>query len=302
MKKFMLTISVFCFFILTGYAQSGSGNPADTVSVQADTTGNGIQDWNTPVKNNVGLTALAAAKSVFGDGEASGTEFVVATKKIFKVPGAESDSSVVPAGGMVQLPEVVQVKSEGVDYLVFLWEGVRKEGYSDRAFGERFSILSVFTLNGSVCADAFEVKTDELTFFSEDPLLKLGQNDAFSVINHHANSGQAYYTNTLWCIQKGALKQIAEISTMDVMSGCAESFRENIQWQTKPGKHQNNPDIILSVDLIHAPAEFMKDCVNQVESNTEKFEADYIWDAVKESYILFNTNTNVLDKWNEDHM
>lgn len=288
-------LKIILFFVVSAL----SGFSESTVS---EKTLKAPEGWKIPLGKDSPLTALDAAGMLFGKGDLENSLFILKEEKTLPIPGTSEDESVLPEGSTLEAPSALNIQSQGKSYVVFLWEGTRSQGDSDTSYAEKVSVLGVFPQNSSVPTDAADVKSDQLTFFGEGALLKLGSDDAFTLINHHANAGQPYYANTLYHIFNGKLSRIAEIFTLGVMSGGADSFREELQWKVKPGSQGAHPDVIASVLLVHAPAEYQEEGEEKQKETRETFEETYTWKNSKACYVDSGGNMDRLEAWNEQHM
>lgn len=261
------------------------------------------EGWDIPLGIDSSLTAYDAARFLFPDGDLDEDDnFVLKHEKVLRIPGTTRERSVLPEGAKLQPPSVIRIMGQGRKYIVLLWEGTRPAGFSDRVFSESVSVLGIFPEGSAEPTDVAEVKTDQLTFFGEGPLLRIGEDDGFTIVNHHANAGQPYYTTTLYHIRDGRLRQIAEVSTLGQMEGCEKAFCEEVRWRIDTAGQKNYPRIIATIELIRAPKEYQDGCEIKSEEKREIFEDIYNWDSAKARYVRSGGSIDRLNKWNDAHL
>lgn len=305
MKKSI--IYLLCFILIAPVLlPSGSGfcaKRAPAGRLKQDTSAGLKTGWNMPLCNGRGKTILDAARFLFPGGTLNElNEYVTAKQKTLRIPGATKERTVLPKGTALSIPSRIFVKSETKNYTVVLWEGVIPGSGTDKPYGNLIAALGIFPEGSAEPTDVAEVKTDQFTYFGADSLLELGEEEAFTIVNHHANAGQPYYSSDQYYIRAGRLSLIGSVSTLGCMSGCADSFREDVEWITDSLSNENHPDITVVVDLVHAPEEYMNDCDENVEESTESFREVYRWDSGKFKYVKTGGNMERLDKWNIDRM
>ena len=294
MNKFCVII-IFIFVLPVCHAATIVNNCCN-----ADTT---IEGWDTPLCKGCKVTPYTAAQFIFPGSDFNDEgDFVLKQEKILRIPGTTKERSILPAGTKLNNPVSYKVKSGNRDYYLLLCDGIRPEGYSDRVNNEEVAVLGVFPDGSVEPTDIAEVKSDKLTFIGERPFLKIGSDDGFTIINHHANAGQAYYNISLYHIKDGRLRRIAEEFTLTQSSGCDKSFKEELHWIVSEKEIVNGyPKITAEIDLIRSPAEFLDGCEKRSSTKKDKYIDIYTWDIQKAKYINSGGNIKSLDKWNEKH-
>lgn len=256
--------------------------------------------WDTPM----GLKgdAYDAARRIFpGASRNREDQLLLARDKALRMPGTSKKRADLPAGTVLSAPGFpLSVRSQGKKYMVLLWEGVRPEDSEDGGFGSEVAVLAVFPEGSIEPTDVAEVKQDRFTSLGQ--LVSLGDEDAFVVSSTHSNSGQGYALTDLFHLRDGRLRRIAgSIFTLSNNAGCSKSFEETLRWRTEPDG-SNPPRIVATVDLIHSPGDFTKDCRPRPKAITETFENNYRWDAAKAMYRDAGGSLDRLYKWNERNL
>ena len=96
----------------------------------------------------------------------------------------------------------------------------------DAVPGGGAAVLAVFPEGSSEPQDVAEVKSDVLCFLGEQPLLAIGPDDSFTVVNHHFNSNQSYLDTARYHVHGGRLRLVDAVFTLSVQGVCDQSFRE----------------------------------------------------------------------------
>jgi hypothetical protein len=258
------------------------------------------QGWDWPMANNA--TAYDAARRVFPGAEKDQAgSLTLKRDKLLRMPGTSKARADLPEGTRMETPSAIAVRSQGKQFTVLLWNGTRPEPSEDGGFAEGVAVLAVFPAGSVEPTDVAEVKTDRETFFGEPPLLALGAEEGFTLVNAHLNAGQEYAATTLFHLRDGRLRRIADAFTLGSAGGCENSFRENLRWRAEPDG-DNPPRVIATVDLIHNPEGDGEDCGRTAKPRTEQFQDSYRWDSGKGQYRHEKGNSERLDKWNESHM
>jgi hypothetical protein len=142
-----------------------------------------------------------------------------------------------------------------------------------------------------------------LCFFEENPLLSLGSDDAFLVVNHHFNSNQSYVDTSLFRVQDGRLRAIDSVLTLSVSGLCEKSFQETLAWRTEKDGDSLYPRIVATVTLTHGPGENESpECLERkIKPRRETFTETYRWDKAKRGFISDGRGFKGLDRFNRDN-
>lgn len=254
-----------------------------------------------PTPSAAGDLTGARTRRVFPGAQPDGdAHWRLTREQALRIPGTRQERSIVIPGTRVSLSRALVVRAQGRRFDVLLWEGSRPEGSRDGGFMDEVAVLGVFPAGGTDPTDVAEVKSDRLTYFGAHPVLALGSgDDAFTLVNHHANAGQPYVDTALFHLREGRLRRIAQVLTMDEMSGCANAFREQLSWRTR-AEGTGLPTVLATVELVRAPREFQESCgPRRAPERRERFEDAYRWDAVRDRYVRAAGTMGRLDRWNE---
>jgi hypothetical protein len=218
------------------------------------------------------------------------------------MPGTTRERALLPAGTHLSSPRTRTVRAAGATYLVVLWDAERPSDDAAGGFGDGAAVLAVFPEGSRTPTDVAEVKTDQLTFFGDEPFVALGPDEGFTIVNHHANAGQPYTDTGLFHVHHGRLRRIAAVLTLSTLSGCAAAFRESLRWRTEPTGGEY-PRIVATVDLVRAPAEDQEGCDGpRAGERREHFDDTFEWDAAKQAYVRRGGTLDRLARWNESRM
>lgn len=245
----------------------------------------------------------ARTQATFAEARTDSDGWVLTRDKVLRMPGTTRERALLPAGTRLTLDAQWPVRADGVVYDVLLWHGVRPDlpdGSSpDGGFQQDVTVLAVFPAGQTAPQDVAEVQTDRLTFRGNPPLIALGSEDAFTLVNHHANAGQPYAAESLFHLRGGRLRRIAEVATLGQLGGpCAQTFLERVGWAAGPGA--NKPTVKVTVTLTHAPRETREQCTGKpAAERVEQFADEYRWDAARDRYVRVGGTLGALDKWNE---
>lgn len=245
--------------------------------------------------------ARAYAKAIF-QLEPDTEPPTLAADKVLRMPGTSRERALLPEGTTLSEPSIRTVRAATATYRLVLWEAMRPDGDADGGFGEQAAVLAVFPEGAREPTDVAELKTDRSTFFGEEPLLALGPDEAFTIVNHHANAGQPYTDVSLFHLVNGRLRRIANMLLLSSMGGCASAFRETLHWRTErvDGPY---PKVIATVDVLHAPDEDQEGCdPPRARQRLERFSDTYTWDAAKKAYSRSSGTLDRLDRWNRSQM
>ncbi len=223
-------------------------------------------------------TARAAA--VFGPGRAGDDgQWTLATARRLRLPGTSRERADLPAGTRLWAAQALKVRERGAVHDVVMWRGERPDDTGDGGFMNEVAVLAVFAAGQTAPIDVAEVKTDRMTMFGAPPVVRLTPNDdAFTLLNHHANAGQPYTESSLFQLREGRLRRIASVDLLGELSGCAQAFDEIIDWRIEPAGRAL-PDIVAQVTLIHAPKDATEGCTPRPAERRETLADRWRWDA-----------------------
>ncbi|OQX17127.1 MAG: hypothetical protein BWK76_10570 [Desulfobulbaceae bacterium A2] len=258
-------------------------------------------DWKASI--GAGGTAFDAARQIFRSATLDqDNRLVLEQDKVLRMPGTSKNRAELPAGTTLSgIWFSFTVRSQGKNYTVVLWNGERPESTDQGGWGEGVAVLAVFPEGSIEPTDVAEVKQDHSTSPGER-LVRLGDEDAFEILNGHTNAGQGYRLTDLFHLHNGRLRRIASgIFTLTANAGCSQgSFDETLRWFTD-GDGANPPRIVATVELVHAPRDFVDDCQPALRTWSETFQATYRWDTAKGRYLEAGGTLDRLLQWNENH-
>ena len=241
------------------------------------------------------------ALSIFRKAAIDGNEIILAEDKELRIPGTSKTRADLAAGTRLTFADAIRVRSQGKQYDLLLWNGLRPESSEEGGFAEAVSVLAVFPEGGATAIDVAEVKTDRETYLAKSDL-KLGDDEAFTIINAHLNAGQSYNITDLFHLRDGRLRRVAEVFLLD-NSGikCVDVTREQLSWRAVADGNEL-PRLVATIELTRAPKE-EKDCEGRAKETRENFEGVFVWDAAKNAYRAESAaGLDRLQKWNEKHM
>lgn len=246
--------------------------------------------------------AAARTQQVFGAVQAQPEGgWSMRQDKRLRLPGTSAVRAELPAGTRLRLSAALGVRERGQAHDVLLWEGERPDDAAEGGFMGQVSVLAVFRTGETAPIDVAEVKTDRFTFFAQRAVIPLGAaDDAFVLVNHHANAGQPYNEHSLYHLRLGRLRRIVQVDLLGEMSGCAKAFDETVQWEVAPDPAATLPRITARVELLHAPAAVTGDCRPRPAPRRETYADSYRWDAARERYVREPGGTlERLARWND---
>ncbi|MDS4058414.1 MAG: hypothetical protein RKP73_07565 [Candidatus Contendobacter sp.] len=245
-------------------------------------------------------TAYDAARRIFlGAAKDEEENLALTQDKALRMPGTSKTRATLPKGTTLGSPESLDVRSEGKQFKLLLWEGTRPDGGEDGGFGESVAVLAVFPEGSIEPIDVAEIKQDRDTALGKR--INLGDDDAFTVLNAHHNSNQGYAITDLFHLREGRLRHIANLFTLSSNCCCGESFKEELHWRVEPDG-TNLPRIVATIELTQAPKEFTEGCDRKPKPQVESFKNVYRWDAMKQRYLHEGGNSSRLDKWNQQRL
>ena len=244
----------------------------------------------------------ARAQQVFGplQPDSEGATAMREARRL-RLPGTSRERADLPAGTRLRLSGAHRVRESGRPHDVMLWHGERPEGAEGGGFQDEVAVLAVFRAGEVAPIDVAEVKTDRMTYFAEPALRPLGaQDDAFDLVNHHANAGQPYAEHSLYHLRGGRLRRIVQVDLLGEFSGCAKSFEQTITWRTEPDAAQPLPRIVAEVTVHLAPRVHTEPCRPRPAPRQQLYSARYRWDAAADRYRAEPGGTlDKLARWNE---
>ncbi|MBI5257535.1 MAG: hypothetical protein HY855_13625 [Burkholderiales bacterium] len=221
--------------------------------------------------------------------------------KRLRLPGTSAVRAELPAGTWLRLSAALGVRERGQAHEVLLWDGERPDDAAAGGFLREVSVLAVFRPGEVAPIDVAEVKTDRLTFFAQRAVVALGTaDDAFVLVNHHANAGQPYTEHSLYHLRQGRLRRIVQVDLLGEMSGCARAFDQTVHWEVVPDPAAPLPRITARVDLTHAPAAVTGDCRPRPTPRRVTYADPYRWDSSHDRYVREPGGTlERLVRWND---
>ena len=124
--------------------------------------------------------------------------------------------------------------------------------------------------------------------------------DAFVLLNHHANAGQPYTQASLFHLQQGRLRCVAVVDLLGELSGCAKAFEEKLDWRTE-ADGQALPISVARVVRVLAPRSAQEGCDGKPAAERhDVFERRWRWDANRAQYMLQGGTLDRLARWNEE--
>ena len=245
----------------------------------------------------------ARAQQVFGplQPDSEGATAMREARRL-RLPGTSRERADLPAGTRLRLSAAHRVRDSGRPHDVMLWHGERPENAEGSGgFQGEVAVLAVFRAGEAAPIDVAEVKTDRMTFFAEPAVRPLGtQDDAFDLVNHHANAGQPYAEHSLYHLRGGRLRRIVQVDLLGEFSGCAKAFEQTIAWRTEPDAAQPLPRIVAEVTVQLAPRVHTDQCRPRPAPRQQLYSARYRWDASADRYRAEPGGTlDKLARWNE---
>jgi hypothetical protein len=242
------------------------------------------------------------AQQVFGPLQHDADGAAMRETRRLRLPGTSRERADLPAGTRLRLAAAHRVRENGRPHDVMLWRGDRPEGADGGGgFQDQVAVLAVFRAGEAAPIDVAEVQTDRMTYFAEPAVRPLGaQDDAFDIVNHHANAGQPYAEHSLYHLRGGRLRRIVQIDLLGEFSGCAKAFEQTIAWGTEPDAAQPLQRIVAEVTVQFAPKAHTTDCRPRPSPRQQVYSARYRWDATADRYRAEPGGTlDKLARWNE---
>ncbi len=245
----------------------------------------------------------ARAQQVFGplQPDSDGAAAMRETRRL-RLPGTSRERADLPAGTRLRLSAAHRVRENGRPHDVMLWHGERPDhAEGGGGFQDEVAVLAVFRAGEAAPIDVAEVKTDRMTYFAEPAVRPLGaQDDAFDLVNHHANAGQPYAEHSLYHLRGGRLRRIVQVDLLGEFGGCAKSFEQTIAWRAEPDASQPLPRIVAEVTLQLAPRVHTEQCHPRPAPRQQQYSARFRWDAAADRYRAEPGGTlDKLARWNE---
>ncbi len=261
-----------------------------------------INDFNAPIEKGSRLTFMNLVDGIFkgvrGDPTSGG--LLTSSEKALRRIG-EKERTVLPAGTRFASFEAIRVRGDGRRYLVLM---IGAETDATEVPGGGASIAAVFPEGSAEPQDVIEVKLDVFCFFGEAPAPAIGPDDAFTVMNYHSNSNQAYLDTALYMIHGGRFQLIDSVFTLSVSGLCENSFQEVLTWRTEKDGVAPYPRIVAAVVLTHGPGENESpECLERgIKPRLEKFSETYRWDKSKNEYASGGKGFAALQRFNEKNL
>ncbi|MGD0783989.1 MAG: hypothetical protein ABSA30_14160, partial [Candidatus Aminicenantales bacterium] len=236
-------------------------------------------------------------KDVREDG-ASGN-LVTSSEKALRRIGTR-ERTVLPAETPLTDFDSIRVRGDGRRYLILM---IGAETEATEVPGGGAAIVAVFPEGSAEPQDMAEVKADRLCFFGETRL-GLGPDDAFTIVNHHSNSNQAYLITELYRIQGGRFQLIDSVFTLSATGLCENSLQEVLTWQTEPDGASSHPKIVAAVSVRQGPGEDeTPECLERgIKPRKLTFSETYRWDKAKNRYSRGGNGFEALDRLNEKNL
>jgi hypothetical protein len=244
----------------------------------------------------------ARAQQVFGPLQHDADGAAMREARRLRLPGTSRERAELPAGTRLRLAAAHRVRESGRPHDVLLWRGERPEGLEGSGgFQDQVAVLAVFRAGDATPIDVAEVQTDRMTYFAEPAVRPLGtQDEAFDLVNHHANAGQPYAEHSLYHLRGGRLRRIVQVDLLGEFSGCAKAFEQTIAWRTEPDAAQPLPRIVAEVTVHLAPKVHTTECRPRPPARQQLYSARYRWDAAADRYRAEPGGTlDKLARWNE---
>jgi hypothetical protein len=244
----------------------------------------------------------ARAQQVFGPLQHDSDGTAMRETRRLRLPGTSRERAELPAGTRLRLAAAHRVRESGRPHDVLLWRGERPEGLEGSGgFQDQVAVLAVFRAGEATPIDVAEVQTDRMTYFAEPAVRPLGtQDEAFDLVNHHANAGQPYAEHSLYHLRGGRLRRIVQVDLLGEFSGCAKAFEQTIAWRTEPDAAQPLPRIVAEVTVHLAPKVHTTECRPRPPARQQLYSARYRWDAAADRYRAEPGGTlDKLARWNE---
>jgi hypothetical protein len=244
---------------------------------------------------------LARARAVFGALETSDEGSTMREPRRLRMPGTSRERAVLPAGTKLRLHATHRVREAGRVRELLMWQGQRPQAGLPGGFDVDVTVLALFRAGEPLPIDVAEVQTDRQTFFADPAVLTLSpEDDAFELVNHHANAGQPYALHALYHLRDGRLRRIAEIDLLGSFAGCAKAFEQTVRWRSVPDADRALPRLIAEVQLVHAPLVHTEACRPRPAVRRELYQAAWRWDAAGDRYRAESGGTlEKLARWNE---
>lgn len=260
-----------------------------------------VKDIDAPVTPGSPLTVRKLAEKIFKGlkEEENSSDLVLSEEKVLRQLGTK-ERSTAPAGAKLTSYESRTVRADGRRYLLLLVE-VETPQEEGEPFG--LTVLAVFPEGGDELLDVANMKTDRFCNLDQDKLFPLGPDDALLIRNHHSNSNQSYLTSTLLFVREGRLRRIAEVFTLSVVSDCAHSFSETLEWSATPDPEapKGYPKVVAKAVLKHEPWPGAGlDCPKKSSKPATVFTETYRWSEAKKIFQASGNGMAGLDRFNKD--
>lgn len=252
---------------------------------------------------DAGADALtsARARAVFGALETTDDGSTMREPRRLRLPGTSRERAMLPIGTRLRLQATHRVHEAGRAHDLLMWHGERPGAGLPGGFDVDVTVLAVFRAGESAPIDVAEVQTDRQTYFADPAVLALSPtDDAFELVNHHANAGQPYALNALYHLRGGRLRRIAEIDLLGSFAGCAKSFEQTLRWRSVPDEGRALPRLVAEVQVVHAPLVHTEACRPRPAVRRTLYQAAWRWDAAGDRYRAEPGGTlEKLARWNE---
>ena len=259
-------------------------------------------DLGDPVEKGSSITYGKLVTSIFKgahEGKDS-SKIVTGAEKVFRQIGTK-ERTVLPAGTPLTSFDAIRVRGDGRRYLVLLCTA---ETNATEVPGGGAEVLAVFPQGSAEPQDVADVKGDTFCSFGEKAELSLGPDDAFTIVNSHSNSNQAYLDTALFHVHQGRLRRIDSVFTLSVRGLCEKSFEESLAWRTEPDAACPYPKIVATVTLVHGPSKDEEaECPKRKsKARTETYSESYHWDKGQERYVSAGKGFEALERFNQANM
>jgi hypothetical protein len=283
-----------CFAILAA-ALAAVTFPAQAQSAESS------ESFSAPVAKGSPITYEKLLQSVFkGAREKENSDtLVTASEKVLRRVGTK-ERTALPAGTPLTSLNVLHVRGDGKRYLILLCEA---ESDATEVVGGGAAILAVFPEGSTEAQDVADVKEDRWCYFPDGPLLALGPDDAFTVLNTHSNSDQTYWIRSIFHVRERRLRLIDSCLTLDVRGTCQESFQEALAVRAEPDPGSPYPKVVATITLTKGPREEeAADCPKPKAKAVPKVYTEICrWDKAAGRYVS-DKGFEAIDKFNMDHM
>lgn len=263
------------------------------------------KDLSSPVLEGSKTTYFDLLRTLFPDLEVDPAQPGVAvahTTVPIKHIGEPGDKTVLEGDFEIKDLKVRQVLSQGRALLLSCIDLSAENANEATPYEGEASVLAVFSLESTIkLLDAMDIKTDRLTdFWGEHPMFRLNpQNDAFVVYSTHWNAGESYNDITVLFVDRGRLKIIASLFTVDTQ-GCGANIIQTPFFGALHDTRRTYPNILVRVKV--KKVEDPEECDRRTRGYTRYYRAIYHWNSTKAQYESGSRQLERLDNFNRQRL